>query len=213
VASAVDRELPVKVRFFAGTPVHALLYHAQAAALLVLGRHVHTGHRDVRGHSVAMPVLARADAPVLIEGGCAGGTRHRRPAPVVAAVGPDDGDAVLEFAFVEAAERGVPLQVTRIWCADMLPDEEPRTQRRDRADRQLAEAVAPWADRYPEVPVVRRLRYSPDVAVGLVAAGGSAGLLVVGAHHGPELNRLPAGSVAHALVHTAPCPVVVVPVG
>jgi nucleotide-binding universal stress UspA family protein len=73
----------------------------------------------------------------------------------------------------------------------------------------LDEALRPWRDRYPQVPVTEHVEMGSAGQV-LLAAAAHAHLVVVGRHAsrpvGPRI-----GSVAHALLHHAPCPVAVVP--
>jgi nucleotide-binding universal stress UspA family protein len=79
------------------------------------------------------------------------------------------------------------------------------------ADRQrlLAEAVAGWRQKEPDV-TVREVVVRDRTASALVAVGLTAELLVVGRRpHGP-MGRL--GSATHGVLNRAGCPVAVVPV-
>jgi nucleotide-binding universal stress UspA family protein len=73
----------------------------------------------------------------------------------------------------------------------------------------LAESVAGFADRYPEVPVRRRL-VRGSAAGALVEESKAAQLVVVGARGRGSAAGLLLGSVSHAVLHHAHCPVAVV---
>ncbi len=73
----------------------------------------------------------------------------------------------------------------------------------------LADALAHWAQRYPSVPAHANVVPGRTAPV-LVNASGKAPLLVLGArgHGGLPGRRL--GSVSHAVLHHADCPVAIV---
>ena len=72
-------------------------------------------------------------------------------------------------------------------------------------ERVLAEALAGWSEKEPDVEV-RQVVVREKAARALLAAGLTAQLLVVGHHRGRRL-----GSTAHGVLHRANCPVAVVP--
>jgi nucleotide-binding universal stress UspA family protein len=74
----------------------------------------------------------------------------------------------------------------------------------------LAAALAPWRERFPDVPVVEHVEMGSAAQV-LLSVSGRAQLLVVGrrAHRTAIGARI--GSVAHGMLHHADCPVAVVP--
>ncbi|GHF55679.1 universal stress protein [Streptomyces mashuensis] len=214
--------LTVTARLLPEDTVTALVAEAGRADLLVLGSR---GHGALVGHlvgSVALHVLRRATAPVVLvrEPREAGG-EDTAAGEVVVGVQDLDADSngpVLEFAFAAAEARGARLRAVRawtlppvltwgpgsLWLADEAGEMEPLER------KQLADAVRPWRDRHPHVDVAE------DVGTGsagqvLLDHTGAACLLVVGRRlPGPHgLRRL--GSVAYAALHHAPCPVAVVP--
>ncbi|MEU4106751.1 universal stress protein, partial [Streptomyces tanashiensis] len=72
------------------------------------------------------------------------------------------------------------------------------------------ERLRPFAARWPEVELVPVV--APGDAAGrLVEGSRDAGLVVVGRHHRHRFGSLLIGSVAHAVLHHAHCPVAVVP--
>src|SRR5262249_1843832 len=130
--------------------------------------------------------------------------------------GPDDSAPTLGFAFATAAARGAAVRVVRAWSLPpvfayspgsmKLLDEAGGMEPYER--KALDEALRPWRDRYPQVPVTEHVEMGSAGQV-LLAAAAHAQLVVVGRHAsrpvGPRI-----GSVAHALLHHAPCPVAVV---
>jgi nucleotide-binding universal stress UspA family protein len=73
----------------------------------------------------------------------------------------------------------------------------------------LAERLAGWAEKYPDV-TVRRVVTRDAPANRLLAQAQQAQLVVVGSHGRGGFAGLVLGSVSHALLYHAPCPVAVV---
>ncbi|KQX51410.1 MULTISPECIES: universal stress protein [unclassified Streptomyces] len=168
--------------------------------------------------SVSMAVVARATRPVVL---VRAEVRERGSSPAFRSVvvalkphGPCDG--LLAFAYEAAAARGVPLQVVH---GRSLPlhahtpwglDHDAAKEITEEAQKQLAQILRPWREKFPGVEPVDAIRLaSPAEAVVRAAEG--ADLLVGGRRtHRPALApRL--GPVAHAALHHARCPVAVVP--
>jgi nucleotide-binding universal stress UspA family protein len=132
--------------------------------------------------------------------------------------GPDEAP-LLDAAFAAAAARGTELTVVHAWqhtvpgpahlALDPLVGPDAAQHREDAL---LDDLLDGRPERWPAVPV-RRIVERARPATALVAAGLPAELLVIG--HRPRRNRLVAavGSVAGAVLHRAPCPVLVVPLG
>jgi nucleotide-binding universal stress UspA family protein len=76
--------------------------------------------------------------------------------------------------------------------------------------RILAEALAGWQTRYPDVTVHQRL-IRAHAGRALVEATGRAQLVVVGTHGHQAGTGWLVGSVTHTLLHQAHCPILVVP--
>ena len=74
----------------------------------------------------------------------------------------------------------------------------------------LAAALQPWRERFPDVPVVEHVEMGSAGQV-LLSLSGRAQLLVVGRRADRSAVGARIGSVAHAVMHHAPCPVAVVP--
>src|SRR5690606_32571729 len=140
-------------------------------------------------------------------------------APVVVGVdGIPESTAALRFAYEQASARKVGLVATYAWW--MLPPsalgpESPRrydlVEAENAARRMLAEAVAGWAQEYPDVDVTLRPERALNPVVGLLELSRTAGLLVVSRHGGNTLSRLLFASISDIAVREAHCPVAVVP--
>jgi hypothetical protein len=115
-------------------------------------------------------------------------------------------DAAIGFAFEEAAARGVPLWAVHVWpgvpdtglgCVDPVAYEL-RTAWAT-ADRRVAEALAGWAEKYPQVPVERVSLCDVNVSQALVRASERAGLVVVGASLRAPLSGQGLGTVTRGV--------------
>jgi nucleotide-binding universal stress UspA family protein len=76
-------------------------------------------------------------------------------------------------------------------------------------ERFLAETLAGWADKYPDV-AVRRVVVDSQPARALLEYAEHAQLVVVGARGRGGFTGLLLGSTSQQLVHHAPCPLLVV---
>ncbi|MET7481670.1 universal stress protein [Streptomyces sp. NPDC005538] len=121
-------------------------------------------------------------------------------------------DAAIAFAFVSARTRGALLHVVHAWSlppsAAEWPFGVPETDRATWEDQEvqfLADALRPWRERYPEVPVLEDVLLLPPPQA-LLHHSGNAALIVVGEEPGTEC-----GEVVRTLLRKAPCPVTVVP--
>ncbi|MEJ8279517.1 universal stress protein, partial [Pseudonocardia spirodelae] len=133
--------------------------------------------------------------------------------PVVVGV---DGSAwtepALAAAFAEAAARGTGVVAVHAWADDVVdpavtalvdPDGRAEDER-----RLLDDALAPWADKHPDVRVRRVLAHDRP-ARALVTESGWAQLVVVGSRGRGGVAGMPLGSVGRALLSHAHCPVLV----
>ncbi|MEV0330230.1 universal stress protein [Micromonospora echinospora] len=211
-AGKVDPEVPVSGVVVDGAPTAVLLAESRDAALVVLGSRGLGGFAGLLIGSSAVQVSAHATGPVLVVRG-----EPRADGPVVVGVdGSELSDLAVGFAVEEAARRGTELVAVHAWLhpaplgpGDVLPLVYDLDALAAEEERVLAQAVAGWAERYPDVPIRRRLvRGAP--ARALVEESESAQLVVVGARGRGGLAGLLLGSVSHAVLHHGRCPVAVV---
>lgn len=198
-----------------GTPVKVLLGAAATADLVVLGSR---GFGSVAGFlygSVGLHVLARADQPVVMVRSAAG--RTITGGRIVLGADLDRPcDALVAFAFEEAAARGAPLRVVHVWDEHKEygyggPALDPRLGRelREERARKLADLLAPWRARHPGVQALGEVVAGP-VAETLLEEGRAADLMIVGRRRRRGPGAVHIGPVAHGIVHHVACPVAVV---
>jgi nucleotide-binding universal stress UspA family protein len=196
-------------------PVAALCAVSGQATLLVLGRRGAGTLTGALAGSTASGVVQHAQCPVLVLPGD-GRVRTSGGGPVVAAVeGSAEDELVLAFAVAEAADRRTDLVAVHAWrdvtlelSAGRIPPLVDWAGVEAEEQRLLAEAVAGWRDKEPDV-VIREVVVRDRPAAALREAALAADLLVVGHRHRPVLARL--SSTVHGLLHRAPCPLAVVP--
>ncbi|TWP48449.1 universal stress protein [Lentzea tibetensis] len=196
---------------FSGT-VTALIEESREARLMVLGSQ---GLGNVTGLLVGSTALALAShgrCPlVVVRGpGVADG-------PVVVGVdGSPTSEAAVAFAFDAASTRGVPLTALMVWEDFMIHSGYDATRLainwdyvEDEQRRLLAERLAGWQEKYPDVRVSRVVvRDRPVRAMMRLAA--DAQLLVVGSRGHGGFTGMLLGSTSQALVHHAVCPLAIV---
>jgi len=114
------------------------------------------------------------------------------------------------IAFDEASFRGVDLLAVHAWTdsdtSRVLSKQWSALQ--SRAAEILAERLAGWQERYPDVTVHRRLVLDRP-ARHLLEESESAQLVVVGSHGRGGFAGMLLGSVSTAVVHAARIPVIV----
>ncbi len=202
-----------------GDPAETLIARSAGASLVVVGHRTGGLPRAPLG-PVAEHVARHAATPVLVHRPLAMSEPVESPRPVLLGVGDRAGtESTIEFAFTEADLRGAPLVAMYVRLrAGVEPEpshpaayQAERAQEEEEADRMLAQALACWSTKYPDVPVRRRVQHGPDAAQALLAATATAQLVVVGRPRRSGLSESLSSSVGHALVEHAGCPVVIVP--
>lgn len=210
-AREVAPGIEVEEQLVIGFPIPVLRSESRRADLLVLGSRGLGGLSGLLVGSVAAALTGRALCPVVVVRGetFPGDTR-----PVVLGVdGSPLSEAAVAFAFEAAATRGVRLVAVHTWT-DRLTDPTPAPMvdwdaLAAEESEVLAERLAGWSAKYPDVVVERVVRRERP-ARALLEHAEVAQLVVVGSRGRGELTGLVLGSVSHALVQRAPCPVAVV---
>jgi hypothetical protein len=175
-----------------------LLAAADGARLLIVARrHSRGAHRTIAAQS-NLNLAGEAACPVIVVP--PGWSAPARPGPLYVGIdGSELSREAIEFAYTTAAHRRAHLVVVHAGRPARGPSGTTSPE------LTVAEAVAGYADRYPEVRVTR-LVTSQSVTDALVGASARAGLLVVGAHAG----RLPHDPNARHAIAGASCPIAVV---
>ncbi|WP_433498888.1 universal stress protein [Sphaerimonospora sp. CA-214678] len=193
-------------------PWDALVAAAESAQMIVVGSRGLGGFTGLLLGSVSRHVVTRATCPAVV----VREPRAHSTGEIVAGVtGRSDQVPVLNFAFREAELRGASLRLLHAWIPPAVPTlggAPPITSDLDAIGRSeqilLAEAAAGWQDKFPDVRVIHEV-VCEHPAKALIDASAEHDLTVIGAHGGLRA-MLGMGSIAHALVHHARGPVVVV---
>jgi nucleotide-binding universal stress UspA family protein len=200
----------------AGDPRAVLVELSRRAHLVVMGSRGRGTLRSILLGSVAATVTTLSTCPVVV-------CRPRRAEAagsgvLVGADGTPESLPVLEFAFEQAAMRGLSLTVVHcMWDVVAAvaglrntPAEDLDATDVDEMQILLAESVAGFTEKYPDVPVSRRVAHG---LVDEVLAGRSAtwDLIVVGRHPRDTARRLFTGSISTAVLERAHTTVAVVP--
>ncbi|RDI60472.1 nucleotide-binding universal stress UspA family protein [Nocardia pseudobrasiliensis] len=198
-------------------PAGLLVGHSARAYRLILGHrsgHGLVGHLGstvvtVAGHGQGAVVVVRPDSD--------DGHWVRTQGPVI--VGIDGGpvsEAAVGATFEEASERGAELIAVHVWSdldvgrfVGVFGKLGPVTDIGELEREILAERLAGWQEKYPEVTVDRRL-YPTDPAATLQHWSESAQLVVVGSRGRGGFLGMLLGSTSNSLVQHARCPVMVV---
>lgn len=216
LAGRVHPGLAIATESSVDAPVPFLLRWSGAAKLLVLGCAGRGELGDLLLGSTAAAVSARSRCPLVVVRGKERGAAGVDEPVVVGVDGSPAGEAAIGLAFEEASLRDAPLVAVHTWSdADTSqvfaaaraefgfePLREPET-------RVLAEALAGWQEKYPQVRV-RRVVAQDRPRHELLEWSTKAQLMVVGSRGRGGFRGLLLGSTSHALVEHAECPVLVV---
>lgn len=206
-----DRKVAINRELVFSTPASALIKMSDEAEMIVMGT---AGRgllaRSVLG-SVSSAVVRQANCPVAVIRGDGPPVAH--DAPVLVGIdGSPASELATAIAFDEASRRGVDLVALHAWSDVAVI--EPELPELDwsaveaAAQRGLAESLAGWQERYPEV-TVHRLVVADRPARQLIEKAESAQLLVVGSHGRGGLSGMLLGSVSNSVLHAVRIPVIV----
>ncbi|ORV61748.1 universal stress protein UspA [Mycobacterium europaeum] len=191
------------------SPALTLIDMSDGAEMIVMGT---AGRgllaRGVLG-SVSSTVVRHAHCPVAVVH--ADGPPSVQDAPVLVGVdGSPASELAVGVAFDEASRRGVGLTALHAWSDIAINDlpEADWSSLEAEAHRSLAENLAGWQERYPDV-TVQRLVVRDQPARQLAEKSETAQLLVVGSHGRGGLTGLLLGSVSNAVLHSVRVPVIV----
>lgn len=187
-------------------PAQALIDASAKAATVVVGARGHSLLSGVLLGSVSQHVSRHASCPVVV-------TRtpyHQDSRRVVVGVDGSTGSRkALDFAFEHAGRSGSTITAIHAWRAASGHADKGLVEEIQAAERILAEALAGYAESYPDVAVTpEAIPLPPPRALG--DASSSAELVVVGSRGLGAFAGLLLGSVGQSVLHHARCPVAVV---
>ena len=213
-ARSLAPDVEVTPTVVTGEVVPALLAETDDARLMVLGSGQRFDASRVRLGSVAAHVSAHARCPVIVARSPVTGelaTAAGRGGIVVGVDGSAISEAAIAFAFEEASWRGLDLTIIHAWQTSRMPVafDVAEATREAAEERVLAEALAGWSEKYPDVQVMSRLvRDHPARALMEEAMG--AVLLVVGSHGRGRFAEMVLGSVSQVALRHASTSIAIV---
>jgi nucleotide-binding universal stress UspA family protein len=209
-------DLPVNCTTVSAAPAAGLIWRADGAAMVVVGSRGRSGVASMLLGSVSMYVSAHAPCPVIVVPALDESSPARlRGLVVVGYDGSPQADAALAFAVTEASLRGAELEVVHSSeHADVAAEiyrakREASRRRQQREYELLQQAIATWAEKHPDLQITPILTSEPT-APFLVDKSAVADLVVVGSHGHDPFTGMLLGSVSHAVLNAARCPVAVV---
>ena len=195
--------------------VPALVDLSKNAELVVVGRH---GTGTLRGRhmgSVTSGLVYHAHCPVAVIHDEAPPNADVAQSPVLVGIdGSPESELATAIAFDEASRRKVGLVALHAWSDVSVFDSAfdlpgPRwPELKSIEDEALAERLAGWGERYPDVSV-RRVVVRDDPGLPLVDQSQWAQLVVVGSHGRGGFAGMLLGSISAAVVMLARVPVIV----
>jgi nucleotide-binding universal stress UspA family protein len=210
-AVKTDRGIEIKSELRCSPPVPTLVKMSEEAEMLVVGSNGRGAMARLLLGSVSSNVVRSAHCPVAVIRDEDPLMPHPLQAPVLVGIdGSPASELATAIAFDEASRRGVELTALHAW-SDVEVFELPGldwSAVKSEAERSLAESLAGWQERYPDVPV-HRVLVCERPARQLVEKSESAQLVVVGSHGRGGLSGMLLGSVSNAVVHSVRMPVIV----
>ena len=191
-----------------------LIERSRTARMMVVGsRGLGALRRGILG-SVSTAVTRHAHCPVAVVHTMSGTDPVSAHRPVLVGI---DGSAnsmpALDIAFEEASRRKVGLVALHAW-SDATGLDLPVAaiagwdELREPENVVLAESLAGYHERYPDVPVQRIVVRDRPVRA-LLDESANAQLVVVGSHGRGGFTGMLLGSTSTALLHSVDCPIIV----
>jgi len=202
----------VTTELLSGNAVDQLIDESASADSLVLGSRGLGGFAGLVVGSVSIAVAGHAAGPVIVVR-APRATEHGRV--VVGYDGSEHSRAAMEYAVEQARARGAQLHVVSALPVPIVSSYaaaayigmiEQAMQEESQAAR---ERVIPWRQGNPDLVITDGESREHPVSA-LIAAAGTADLVVVGSRGRGGFASAVLGSVSHGVLHHVACPVAVV---
>ncbi|AEF40575.1 universal stress protein [Hoyosella subflava] len=208
-----DGLVDVLSRIVTGPPVRELVVMSKSASRIVVGSQggMDSGISKVIG-STAAALAAHSQCPVAI---VPAGAAHSRNGRIAVGIdGTRRNETAIGTAFEEAAARSAELVAVYTWAeigtASALAGRDfPWDETRVAEEIILAEALAGWSEKYPEVDV-NRCVVADDAARTLAELSRTLDLVVVGSRRRGGFMGMVVGSTSIALLDSAQSPLLIV---
>jgi nucleotide-binding universal stress UspA family protein len=215
VVRAFHPGLAVESLVAPGSAVALLLEASEHASLVVVGSRGTGGFTELLLGSTTLHVAGHASCPVIAVP-AAGDEPPERRGVVVGVDGSARSEVAIAFAFEEADDLGEGLtavhawhDITRTGTGPMMPFGYDPCEVLQEERLALAESMAGWQEKFPDVQVRHRVVAGHPVRV-LAAESRRARLLVVGCRGLGSVRSIALGSVSHGVLHHASAPIAVV---
>jgi nucleotide-binding universal stress UspA family protein len=210
-AVKADQKIAMTTGLKGSPPVPTLVDLSEDAEMIVVGSNGRGAVGRALLGSVSSGVVRHAKCPVAVVRDEDPLMPHPLQAPVLLGIdGSPASELATAIAFDEASRRGVELNALHAWSDVQvleLPGFDWQLVQAE-AERSLAEGLAGWQERYPDV-TVHRLLVCDRPARQLIEKSESAQLVVLGSHGRGGIARTLLGSVSNAVLHSVRMPVIV----
>jgi nucleotide-binding universal stress UspA family protein len=205
-------DVPATIERHTGHLVPRLLECAEGSSMLVVGSHGHTTMHEMLLGSVSESAARHAGLPVVVV---------RPPLHpesgriVVGADGSESSTRAMEFACRMAELTGDKVHALHAWHPTTLVADRygymppPTADTMDAAEGALARIVDDVRTSHPDVAIEGEVFYGAAERA-LTDAADHASIVVVGSRGHSAVGEVLTGSVGHALLHHAHCPVAIV---
>ena len=211
VAHDIAPGLVIGTELDAGHPAQTLITLSHHAYLVALGATPDVGTLAHLG-STLLAVTAHGSGRIVVVNDTGDGALPRNTGPIVVGVdGSPTSEQAIAAAFTEASERTAPLVTVHVWNDRSYGEFAGEFAVEDLTTSEqalLAERMAGWNEKYPDVIVTHRV-YAGETRQRLQDWSDSAQMVVVGSHGWGGLRGLVLGSTSNWLVQHAHCPVMV----